>query len=193
MWTLGFPDGSADKESACNVGDTGKSGLMAESGRSPGEGNGNPLHILAWEIPWTEEPGGLQPTGSQRVGHAWTLGTLLRLPPYSYFYFSFTCSVSAHPASSHPSALTAFCVIYLDVCLVKNILLTGLVFLFVLLYFFNLWLCILPGELNHYIFWLFKKFSLKSLCSAFYVFPLCSLNCMDSISFLLLTCNLNKI
>ena len=24
--------------------------------------------ILAWEIPWTEEPGGLQPTGSQRVG-----------------------------------------------------------------------------------------------------------------------------
>ena len=25
--------------------------------------------ILAWEIPWTEEPGGLQPIGSQRVGH----------------------------------------------------------------------------------------------------------------------------
>ena len=25
--------------------------------------------ILAWRIPWTEEPGGLQPKGSQRVGH----------------------------------------------------------------------------------------------------------------------------
>ena len=25
--------------------------------------------ILAWRIPWTEEPGGLQPIGSQRVGH----------------------------------------------------------------------------------------------------------------------------
>ena len=25
--------------------------------------------ILAWEIPWTEEPGGLQFPGSQRVGH----------------------------------------------------------------------------------------------------------------------------
>ena len=25
--------------------------------------------ILAWEIPWTEEPGGLQSTGWQRVGH----------------------------------------------------------------------------------------------------------------------------
>ena len=27
--------------------------------------------ILAWEIPWTEEPGGLQPMGSQRVRHDW--------------------------------------------------------------------------------------------------------------------------
>ena len=26
--------------------------------------------ILAWRIPWTEEPGGLQSTGSQRVGHS---------------------------------------------------------------------------------------------------------------------------
>ena len=26
---------------------------------------------LAWRIPWTEEPGGLQSTGSQRVGHDW--------------------------------------------------------------------------------------------------------------------------
>ena len=24
--------------------------------------------VLAWEIPWTEEPGGLQPKGSQRIG-----------------------------------------------------------------------------------------------------------------------------
>ena len=28
--------------------------------------------ILAWRIPWTEEPGGLQSTGSQRVRHDWT-------------------------------------------------------------------------------------------------------------------------
>ena len=25
--------------------------------------------ILAWKVPWTEEPGGLQSVGSQRVGH----------------------------------------------------------------------------------------------------------------------------
>ena len=29
----------------------------------PGEGHGNPLQILAWRIPWTEEPGGLQSLG----------------------------------------------------------------------------------------------------------------------------------
>ena len=34
----------------------------------PGEGNGNSLSILAGRIPWTEDPGGLQPIGSQRVG-----------------------------------------------------------------------------------------------------------------------------
>ena len=28
-------------------------------------------HILAWRIPWTEEPGGLQSMGSQRVRHDW--------------------------------------------------------------------------------------------------------------------------
>ena len=27
---------------------------------------------LAWKIPWTEEPGGLQSTGSHRVGHNWS-------------------------------------------------------------------------------------------------------------------------
>ena len=31
--------------------------------------------ILAWEIPWTEEPGGLQSMGSQRVGHDWATNT----------------------------------------------------------------------------------------------------------------------
>ena len=31
--------------------------------------------ILAWEAPWTEEPGGLQSTGLQRVGHNWVTNT----------------------------------------------------------------------------------------------------------------------
>ena len=38
---------------------------------TPGEGNGNPLQYLAWEIPWTEEPGDLQSMGSKSVRHDW--------------------------------------------------------------------------------------------------------------------------
>ena len=38
---------------------------------SPREGNGYPLQYSAWRISWMEEPGGLQSTGSQRVGHDW--------------------------------------------------------------------------------------------------------------------------
>ena len=33
--------------------------------------------ILAWEIPWTEEPGGLQSMGSQRIRHDWATHTFL--------------------------------------------------------------------------------------------------------------------
>ena len=33
------------------------------------KGKATSSSILAWRIPWTEEPGGLQSMGSQRVGH----------------------------------------------------------------------------------------------------------------------------
>ena len=36
-----------------------------------GEGNGTPLQYSCLEMPWTEEPGGLQSMGSLRVGHDW--------------------------------------------------------------------------------------------------------------------------
>ena len=52
---LGFPGDSASKESDCNEEDPGS---IPGSGRFPGEGNGNPLCILTWRIPWTEEPTG---------------------------------------------------------------------------------------------------------------------------------------
>ena len=52
-----------------NAGDTRHAGSIPGSGRSPGGGNGNDSSILASEIPWTEEPDGLQSMGSQRVGH----------------------------------------------------------------------------------------------------------------------------
>ena len=62
-----FPGGSDSKVSAYNAGDL---GLIPGLGRSPGEGNGNPLHTPAWKIPWTEQHGRLLLSlGSQRVGH----------------------------------------------------------------------------------------------------------------------------
>ena len=61
---LGFPGGSVVKNSPANVGDAGS---IPGSGISPGEGNVTHYTILTWEIPWTEEPGRLQSTGSQEL------------------------------------------------------------------------------------------------------------------------------
>ena len=40
--------------------------------------------ILAWRSPWTEEPGGLQPVGPQRVGHDWATDTFPFREPRSH-------------------------------------------------------------------------------------------------------------
>ena len=47
------------KNPPASAGDIRDTGLIPGSGRFPGEGHGNPTSILAWRIPWTEEPGGL--------------------------------------------------------------------------------------------------------------------------------------
>ena len=55
------------KNLPANAGDPGS---IPGSGRSPGEGHGNLLQYSDLEkILWTEEPGGLQSIGSQRVKH----------------------------------------------------------------------------------------------------------------------------
>ena len=56
----GLPWWLSSKESACNVGVSGDTGSVPGLERSSGGGHGNP---------WTEELGGLQSMGSQRVGH----------------------------------------------------------------------------------------------------------------------------
>ena len=68
--TNGHPWWLSSKESACKAGATGDAGSILGSERLHGEGHRNPLqNVLAWRIPWTEEPGGLQSVRSQRVGH----------------------------------------------------------------------------------------------------------------------------
>ena len=60
----GFPGGPDSKESACNVGDLG----LILGWEDPLEEMATYSSILAWRVPWTEEPGGLRFMGSQSVG-----------------------------------------------------------------------------------------------------------------------------
>ena len=65
----GFPGGAVTKNLPAKAGDTSDVGSVS--------GWEDPLEleiathssILAWKIPWTEEPGRLQSMGSQRIGH----------------------------------------------------------------------------------------------------------------------------
>ena len=85
---MGLPGGSDGEESACSARD-----LVASLGWADPLEKGRATHssLLAWRIPWTEEPGGLQSMGSQTVGHDWVTnqhgwscelaGGTQRLPP----------------------------------------------------------------------------------------------------------------
>ena len=76
---MGFPGGSDSKESACNE----ETRVWSLGWEDPLEkGMATHSNILAWGIPWTEEPGGPQSMGLKRVGHNWA---------------TFTCT----PSSSH--------------------------------------------------------------------------------------------
>ena len=58
-----------EKNLPANAGDTGDLVSIPGSGRSPDKEMATCSNILAWELPWTEEPGRLQSMRSQRVGH----------------------------------------------------------------------------------------------------------------------------
>ena len=80
-WTsLGGSDG---KESTCNEGDLGWEDPLEK-------GMATHSNILAWRIPWTEEPGSLWSMGLQSVGHNWVTCT-------------FTCGVMCTQMAAHSS------------------------------------------------------------------------------------------
>ena len=61
--------------------------------------------ILAWRIPWTEEPGGLQSMGSQRVEHSWvtnastfTFSSVKNASPDLYFILMLILSLPSFPS-----------------------------------------------------------------------------------------------
>ena len=75
-FTLGFPGGAGGQEPACQCRrlkrwgfDPWVGNILLEEGMAPHSSN------LAWRSPWTEEPGGLQSMGLQRVGHDWVTNT----------------------------------------------------------------------------------------------------------------------
>ena len=57
------------KNPTANAGDLRDAGSIPGSQRFPEEEMATHFSILAWRIPWTEEPGRLQSIGSQKVGH----------------------------------------------------------------------------------------------------------------------------
>ena len=65
---MGFLGGSVVSNLPANAGDVKEEGSIPGKGGNPGVRNGNPLQV-AWNVPWTEEPGGLQSMGLPRIGH----------------------------------------------------------------------------------------------------------------------------
>ena len=67
---MGFPGGTGGKEPTCQFKRLKRCGFDLQVGEEPlEEGMATHSSILAWIIPWTEEPGGLWPIGLIRVRH----------------------------------------------------------------------------------------------------------------------------
>ena len=68
----GFPGGASGKESACQCRRCKRRGFNPCFRKIPWNRKWQPTPVFhSWEIPWPEEPGGLQSMGLQRVGHDW--------------------------------------------------------------------------------------------------------------------------
>ena len=67
---MDFPGGASGKEPTCQCQEMLETWVQSLGGEDPlEEGMATHSSSLAWRIPWTEEPGGLQSIGLQRVGH----------------------------------------------------------------------------------------------------------------------------
>jgi len=78
-----LPGGSDGKEAACNAGDLGWEDPLEKAMATHSS-------ILAWRVPWTQEPGGLQSVASQRVHttecthfNSWNLENMELINPFA--------------------------------------------------------------------------------------------------------------
>ena len=97
---MSFPCGSNGKESACNAGDRVQSLGWEESLEKEMAVHSS---ILAWRIPWTEDPGGLQSIGSQRVWHDWVTNTHTHtVYTHTHIYVQYFCMQAERDLWDHP-------------------------------------------------------------------------------------------
>ena len=78
----------------------------------PLEGNSNPLQYSCWRIPWREEPGRLQSTGSQRGGHEWSYWACMQAKRTSTQVWLQTWTIATDfyiTLNKIPSGVIAFC------------------------------------------------------------------------------------
>ena len=98
---MGFPGDSVVKNLPANARDAREASLIPEWGRYLEEEMATHSSILAWKVPWSEEPGELQSTGSQSPDttehtHTMSLGFVFYcyffffLPSFLYFFTSFS-------------------------------------------------------------------------------------------------------
>ena len=66
---MGFPGGASIKSPPTNAGDLRDLSLLLGQEDPLEESMATHSNILVWRVPWTEEPGGLQSMGSQRIRH----------------------------------------------------------------------------------------------------------------------------
>ena len=99
-------------------------------------------NILAWEILWPEEPGGLQSVGLQRVGHNWATEPTHRHQEHVYV----NPNRPIHPSLPFPLGYLYICSLYLCFyfCLVNKMVYTNFLrlLIYALIYglFFSFWL-----------------------------------------------------
>ena len=102
------------KNLLANAADIRDTGLIPGLGRSPGEGHATHSSILAWRIPWTEEPGGLWSIGS-RVWHDWR--------DLACMHYHFSCSATQScPILCDPMDWTAACQAFLSITISHSLL-----------------------------------------------------------------------
>ena len=90
-WTVhkGFPSDLV-KHPPTSAGDRRDRDLIPASGRSPGGEMATHSSVLAWKIPWTEEPGRLQPIELQRLGRDWARTCLFFIDSTAVGYLQLT-------------------------------------------------------------------------------------------------------